>query len=249
VANSKNARYDMNKVIKKLIKAAPPPPPRPAQPPVQPHFRPMTQDTWKVQIPKIKKQRPRAKPSYATPQPHERNTMRLFVTMTLQEKADLARAAHGLGVSQATIVRLAIRRFLRTREAALLPQAQTLWDAAIRRDVKSISSHAAYAYAVALLRDAGDRERPLSRKHLEQKLAEYLSAQPIKRWRRTLHGPTGRTRKPGNPQGYNGTTHRRDPVAAAGDRVPVDRAGVPGPADPPVPTPTKRLMVRPKPTP
>ena len=237
----------MNKVIKKLVKAAPRPTPPAA---IQPEFRPMTQDVWRVKIPKIKKLGPRG------PKPVREPSVRFIISFSASEKDALARTAQALCLTQATLVRLAVKRFLRMPETALRPQAQRLWDEGIRRDMKQISARAAYAYACALLREAGDGERPLSMKHLEHKLAEAIATNTYRKTKRTVLQPTGRRRVPGNPKGING---RRVPdvaaVAGAGgvaDRPVRDEHsdtvdhGTPAARVVPAPGPTRRIMIIPR---
>lgn len=190
---------ELRRVAKNILKSTP----LPARPRIQaPEFRPMTQDVWRLKIPKIKK---KFKPG---PPKKKARSVRFIFSLPSHEKEAIDRAARNLCLTQATIVRLAIKRFLRMPEEPLKKKAAQLWDEAIRRDVKQISARAAYSYAVSLLRDAG-QERPLSMKHLEHKLAELIATNNYRKSSRTPLTSTGRTRPPGNPKGLNGR-HRPD---------------------------------------
>lgn len=237
----------------------------PVKPGPQGRFRPMTPDPLQVQIPKVRKI------GKTGPPPKPRST-RFILTIPVHEKEELARVARDLCISQATLVRLAYKRFMRMPEPPLSKNARTLWIEGIRRDRKAVTLAAkwevvrdrvrmerqgGYARELSplertLLEETDAHGRSLSRKRLTHKIMEVLATRPYRSVARQTMKP-GRLREtPGNPTGKGGYARRpvdRDTDEA--DQRVADHDGRTRTADErdgvprvrPTPTPTRRLMI------
>lgn len=212
------------------------PKPAPTLPPSVP-FRPMTPDAYKVHIPRIGKVRDYRR----NPIPH----VKMELSLPGVDKEEVRKVAGELGVSMNTVIRLAIKRFIRAPELPLTPKQLRIWQMGIRRDKKLWTAKAKNQMRDDLLAEIEKKDR-LGTTHLEHKAIEAFANTGYHKIKTQAFRPGLRKGKEGNPHGVNG----RDRGATDRDVLDSDRGAEHSGTDRARPEtarpPQRRLMVRPK---